>query len=92
MENHRFDILMNKIELYVEEHAVGSITYSREKDVIVATYIYVEPEERGKGYAGQLINELIRFAGENKSKIKAVCPVIKRNLEEHQSDILTDEI
>lgn len=83
-----FEIKSNTIDFIVDSNRVGYILYDELNDYIVGSYIYVNPEERGKGYADKLIDYFIQFAIGKEKKIMPTCPVIKRNLESNYPEIL----
>lgn len=83
-----FEVTSNNINLIVEDERVGYILYDEADDFLVGSHIYVNPEERGNGYAGKLIEYLVQFAKEKNRKIMPTCPVIKRTLETNYPEIL----
>ena len=63
---------------------VGSIVYSRQgPELISATHTWVDPQFRGKGMAGKLVDALVGYARENATKITPVCPYVVEAFAKH---------
>lgn len=69
-DNNRF--------IYQENNEVlGEISFTPvENQIIRAEHTYVNPEARGKGIAGQLLDALADYARENQLKIQPVCSYV----------------
>jgi len=83
-----YEITDNKINLVIDDKIIGYILYDEKVDYIVGSYIYVNPEERGKGYSSSLIKRFVEFSKNKDKKIVPICPVIKRVLESNFKEIL----
>jgi len=57
-------------------------------DYLVGSHIYLEPDERGKGYSQLLIERFVEFSKEKNLKILPTCPVIKRAIESNYREVL----
>jgi predicted GNAT family acetyltransferase len=54
--------------------AVARITYvSKEPNIIIIDHTFVDPSLRGQGIAMKLVEEMVKFARDNKKKIIPVC-------------------
>ncbi|MDF2699500.1 MAG: GCN5-related N-acetyl-transferase [Haloplasmataceae bacterium] len=82
------EITNNRLNLILNDKVIGYIIYDETTDFIVGTYIFVNPEERGKGYTKVLMDGFVKFVTEKNKKVQAVCPVIKRNLTETNPELL----
>ncbi|HEY8364924.1 MAG TPA: GNAT family N-acetyltransferase [Haloplasmataceae bacterium] len=87
-----FEVMDNRINLIIDNEIVGYIIYDEEKDCIVGSYIYVNPEKRGKGLSSKLIQKFVELSKEKKKKILPTCPVIKQVLESLYKDVLYDNL
>ncbi len=76
-----FEYTKNNLNLIIDEVKVGYILYDEKDNFFAATHIYLNKEERGKGYSSLLIEEFVEFAKKKNKKIYPTCPVIKRYLE-----------
>jgi len=63
------------------EDPKAELDYRLEDDVIDAYHTLVKPELEGQGIAGQLFDELYKFAKENNYKIKGTCSYVAKKLE-----------
>jgi predicted GNAT family acetyltransferase len=71
-----------RLVLKVDGAAAGELTYTRgEPGVIVADHTYVDPIHRGRGYAQQLVDELVRWARRDGLKIEPACWYVRQQLE-----------
>ncbi|QVK20779.1 N-acetyltransferase [Mycoplasmatota bacterium] len=61
-----------KIECYLENKRVGYIDYSID-EVIIASFIYVEPNHRNTNAKDLLLEELMNMSNELGLKINATC-------------------
>lgn len=56
-------------------------------DVLDFTHTYVPESARGKGIAHKLIEEGLRYARQNRYKVKASCPAVQKYLQAHPGQI-----
>jgi len=81
----------NMFHIDDNEKTVAKITFFYEQDnVIVIDHTIVSPELRGQSIAKKLLNEVVKFARENKLKIIPVCSYAVAKLENNAefTDIL----
>lgn len=83
-----FEFTKNNLNLIIDEVKVGYILYDEKEDFIAGTHIYLNPDERGKGYSSLLIEEFVKFSKENNKKIYPTCPVIKHYLESTYPELI----
>lgn len=71
---------------FIEEDGewVAEMTYVRNaEDEITIDHTEVDESLEGKGIGGDLVAEAVKFARENKLKIRATCPFAKKELGKH---------
>ena len=70
------------------------LAYRTNNDVLELIETYTPPEYRGKGIAGLMIREAIKFAKENKLKIRPICSYAIYYFKKYQDlrDVLVDEL
>jgi len=83
-----YEVTNNTINYMINDNRVAYILFDEGNDYIVGSHIFVDPEQRGKGYAGNLIEYFVQFAVDKDKKIMPTCPVIKRSLESNYPEIL----
>lgn len=83
-----FEVKENKLYLKVEDKNVGYIIFDEQPNHFVGTYVFVNPEERGKKYAYKLVEEFVNMVNKKDKKIHPICHVIKRTLETHFNDMI----
>ncbi|HCR85845.1 MAG TPA: N-acetyltransferase [Alphaproteobacteria bacterium] len=62
----------SRFELEIDGH-VAYADYAIEGDVLHIKYVFAPPELRGKGAAGNLMKDIVKFAEENYLKINPIC-------------------
>lgn len=70
---------------------IGELTYERKPDdTIVAKHTEVDPSERGKGIARQLVERLVADARAEDARILPRCAYVRSRFESHPewSDVL----
>lgn len=77
------EILHDKKKFYIGsiDDPKAELDYRLDGEVIDAYHTLVKPELEGQGIAGQLFNELYKFAKENNYKIKGSCSYVAKKLE-----------
>ncbi len=83
-----FEITSNNLNFILDDVKIGYILFDEKDDYIVGSYIYLNPDMRGKGYSTLLIERFVELSKEKNKKIFPTCPVIKRTLEENYPDYL----
>lgn len=83
-----FEITKNKINLVIDDKVLGYILYDEKTEKLYGNYVYVNPEERGKGYANLLIERFVELSKEKNKKIVPICPVIKKIIEYKYEEVL----
>ncbi len=65
-------------KLYIEEdgQSIAELIYTDEEDYYDVTGTYTVPEQRNRGLAKDLVNEIVAMARENNKKIKPTCPYV----------------
>jgi len=76
-----FEVTDNYINLVIDGKKIGYILYDEHDDKLLGNYIFVDEQERGKGYALELVSYFTELSKSKGKKIKPICPVIKRILE-----------
>jgi predicted GNAT family acetyltransferase len=71
--NHHFELLLPGDPAYIQ--------YSIRGGVLALYYIFVPPEERGKGLSPILIEYALDFAKERALKVEVYCSYINRYME-----------
>lgn len=61
-----------RFELDVDGH-LAYADYRREGGVIVLPYVYADPELRGSGAAGRLLEQVVAVARDQGARIRPVC-------------------
>ena len=62
--------------------AIARITYvSKEPNIVIIDHTFVDPSLRGQGIALKLVDEMVKFARDNKKKIIPVCSYAIKVLE-----------
>lgn len=59
---------------------LGEMTYklTHDGEVITIDHTEIDEELRGNGYGKKLVSEAVRYARENRLKIKPVCPFAEK--------------
>ncbi len=69
-----------------QDTEMGELTFTlKGDDVIVADHTKVEDEFRGEGVGEKLVEALVEKAREDRKKIKAECPFVKKTMENTES-------
>lgn len=72
---------------------LAEMTYVKTDDkTINIDHTEVDESLKGEGIGGDLVAEAVKYARENKIKIRATCPFAKKELEKHDeyADVLAD--
>ncbi len=79
-----------KIILELDDGQEAFVTFGidEEKGVIVVSTTFVPESHRGKGIAGKLSAELVRFAEEKGYKIYPLCSYTQKYLERKRPDLI----
>lgn len=56
---------------------IGSLEFEPDGGVLSANHTWTDPEFRGQGIAGKMLDALACYAQERGFKIKPVCPYVK---------------
>ncbi len=83
-----FEITKNHINYIIDDVKVGYILFDEKDNYIVGSYIYVNPEYRGKGFSVKLVDCFVEFSKEKNKLILPTCPVIKRILENKYKEVV----
>lgn len=81
---------------YYINHENGDIsetTFIEDEKKITIDHVFVSEQFRGKGIAGKLIEEVIKYAKVNEKKIYPICSYAKQYLlqKEEYKDIVIDD-
>ncbi|MGX8237559.1 GNAT family N-acetyltransferase [Exiguobacterium undae] len=72
-----------KIEAYLDNQAVGEITYSDTKGgKWIIDHTYVDPKHRNQQIGEQLVKAIVEWAREENVKLLPLCPFAKREFEQ----------
>lgn len=72
-----------KIEAYLDNQAVGEITYSDTRGgKWIIDHTYVDPKHRNQQIGEQLVKAIVEWAREEKVKLLPLCPFAKREFEQ----------
>lgn len=72
-----------------EGRKVAEITWQKRDDVLYIDHTFTDPALRGQGIAGQLVDEVVKYARDENLLIMPVCPYVvdKFNKDEQYQDI-----
>ncbi|MFZ0074880.1 GNAT family N-acetyltransferase [Exiguobacterium undae] len=72
-----------KIEAYLDNQAVGEITYSDTKGgKWIIDHTYVDPKHRNQQIGEQLVKAIVEWAREENIKLLPLCPFAKKEFEQ----------
>ncbi len=72
-----------KIEAYLDNQAVGEITYSDTKGgKWIIDHTYVDPKHRNQQIGEQLVKSIVEWAREENVKLLPLCPFAKKEFEQ----------
>lgn len=72
-----------KIEAYLDNQAVGEITYSDTKGgKWIIDHTYVDPKYRNQQIGEQLVKAIVEWAREENIKLLPLCPFAKKEFEQ----------
>lgn len=72
-----------KIEAYLDNQAVGEITYSDTKGgKWIIDHTYVDPKHRNQQIGEQLVKAIVEWAREENVKLLPLCPFAKKEFEQ----------
>lgn len=72
-----------KIEAYLDNQAVGEITYSDTRGgKWIIDHTYVDPKHRNQQIGEQLVKAIVEWAREENVKLLPLCPFAKREFEQ----------
>lgn len=72
------------LKAYENNEEVGYISGTFNGSSIDAQHTVVYKEHQGKGYAGKLFNELLRYAKEKGLDIIPTCPYVAKKMKEQE--------
>ncbi|WP_367889967.1 GNAT family N-acetyltransferase [Serinicoccus kebangsaanensis] len=73
----------DRFEAQAEGRAVGHLSYELEGDVLDLQHTVVDPEGRGQGLGGRLVEEAMGYARAEGLRVRPTCPFVPRYLAEH---------
>ena len=59
----------NKIDYFIDERVVGNVFFTKDNNLIRLTSTIVKPEERGKGIASKMLEEVFNYFRKNNYKV-----------------------
>ena len=68
----------NKIDYLLDGRVVGNILFTKENNLITLTSTIVNPEERGKGIASKMLEEVFNYFKENNYKVVIECSYVNK--------------
>lgn len=63
----------NKIDCFIDERVVGNVFFTKDNNLIRLTSTIVKPEERGKGIASKMLEEVFNYFRKNNYKVIIEC-------------------
>ena len=67
--------------IYENETKLGEMSISISGNELTAYHTLVIPQERGKGCAKELLNQMVAYARQHKLKVIAKCPYVHSKFE-----------
>lgn len=80
--------------IYENGQRAGRMTYEKQNENrILVAHTNVDEEFSGRGLAGKLMDEMVKYARENKYKIVPACSYVQRKFEKDDNiqDVLAKE-
>jgi uncharacterized protein len=74
------------LDLSVDGAKKGEMLIQRSGDSLTVYHTEVDAEESGKGYAKELLTELVRYAGQENLKIVPLCPYVLAQFKRHPAE------
>lgn len=68
----------NKIDYFIDERVVGNVFFTKDNNLIRLTSTIVKPEERGKGIASKMLEEVFNYFRENNYKVIIECYYVNK--------------
>ncbi len=68
----------NKIDYFIDERVVGNVFFTKDNNLIRLTSTTVKPEERGKGIASKMLEEVFNYFRENNYKVIIECSYVNK--------------
>ena len=68
----------NKIDYLLDGGVVGNILFTKDNNLITLTSTIVNPEERGKGIASKMLEEVFNYFKENNYKVVIECSYVNK--------------
>ncbi|WP_149814839.1 MULTISPECIES: GNAT family N-acetyltransferase [Serinicoccus] len=66
-----------------EDREIGYLSYELEGGVLDLQHTVVEPEARGQGLGGRLVEEALGYARDEGLRVRPTCPFVPRYVAEH---------
>ena len=64
----------NKIDYFIDERVVGNVFFTKDNNLISI----VKPEERGKGIASKMLEEVFNYFKDNNYKVIIECSYVNK--------------
>ena len=68
----------NKIDYLLDERVVGNVFFTKDNNLIRLTSTIVRPEERGKGTASKMLEEVFNYFRKNNYKVIIECSYVNK--------------
>lgn len=68
----------NKIDYLLDGRVVGNILFTKDNNLIKLTSTIVNPEERGKGIASKMLEEVFNYFKKNNYKVVIECSYVNK--------------
>lgn len=65
----------NKIDYFIDERVVGNVFFTKDNNLI---RFIVKPEERGKGIASKMLEEVFNYFRKNNYKVIIECSYVNK--------------
>lgn len=81
MKNRMIKEEANRLVLYDNETEIGELTWREYEDYYDVNHTYTNPEYRGQGIAGQLLDAMAKKAIKDQKLIQPTCPYISHKFD-----------
>ena len=68
----------NKIDYFIDERVVGNVFFTKDNNLIRLTSTIVKPEERGKGIASKMLEEVFNYYRKNNYQVIIECSYVNK--------------
>ena len=68
----------NKIDYFIDDTLFGNVFFTKDNNLLILTNPIVKPEERGKGIASKMLEEVFNYFRKNNYKVIIECSYVNK--------------